>query len=119
MITAKRLFGNVGERIAARYLKRHGYKIIEKNYAVHGMGEIDIIAKGKCDEIVFVEVKRRKRDDFAPPSQNVDYNKRKRLTKTAKKYIATHKINALTRFDVIEITGRKVNHIIGAFYAEK
>lgn len=119
MITVKRLFGNAGERIAVRYLKRHGYKIIERNYTVHGVGEIDIIAKDKSGVLVFVEVKRRRKNDFAPPSQNVTFDKRKRITRTANKYLMTNKIYALTRFDVIEVTGRKVNHIVGAFYSEK
>ncbi len=119
MITVKRLFGNAGERIAARYLKRHGYKIIERNYTVQKMGEIDIIAKDRDGTVVFVEVKRRKNDDFSVPSQNVDYNKRKRLTRTANHYIVANRLASPTRFDVIEVTGRKVNHMKGAFYAEK
>ena len=119
MITLKRFFGNVGENIAARYLKKKGYKIVERNFAVHNVGEIDIIAASPDGILVFVEVKRRKNTDFAEPSQNVDYNKRKRLTKTAKYYVSAKKIRKPTRFDVIEVIGRKVNHIIGAFYAEK
>ena len=119
MITLKRFFGNVGENIAARYLMKNGYKIVERNFAVHNVGEIDIIASSPDGILVFVVVKRRKNTDFAEPSQNVDYNKRKKLTATARYYISAKRICMPTRFDVVEVIGRKVNHIIGAFYAEK
>lgn len=47
--------GKAGENIACRYLERHGYKIIERNYREQG-GEIDIISE-KFGNIVFIEVK--------------------------------------------------------------
>ena len=39
----KRKFGIIGEKIAQKYLKNNGYKIIENNYYTRN-GEIDIIA---------------------------------------------------------------------------
>ena len=54
MPNKKQQFGKKGESLAARHLKRSGYRIIEKNYRTK-QGEIDIIAKDK-DTIVFVEV---------------------------------------------------------------
>ena len=49
--------GDWGERYAARYLRRHGYRISDRNYR-HGKYEIDVIAVGLRD-ILFVEVKTR------------------------------------------------------------
>ena len=47
--------GKSGEEKAASYLKRQGYRIIERNYRTR-LGEIDIIADCKgC--ICFVEVR--------------------------------------------------------------
>ncbi|MEG1519411.1 MAG: YraN family protein [Clostridia bacterium] len=108
-------YGNEGEKLAAKFLKKKKYKIIAKNYTCK-IGEIDIIAKDK-DVMVFVEVKRRHNDDFGVPSQNVNYTKQNKIIQVAKYYMVTEHIDFLTRFDVVEITGEKINHIEGAFYA--
>lgn len=108
-------YGNDGEKLAEKYLKKHKYKIVEKNFTC-SFGEIDIIAKEK-DVLVFVEVKRRHNDDFGVPSQNVNYIKQNKIAKVAKYYMMTNNLNDQARFDVVEIVGDKINHIIGAFYA--
>ena len=110
-----KLFGLAGEDLATSYLKKNKYKILERNYTVK-LGEIDIIAKDK-DEIVFVEVKRRKNDDFGRPSENVDYKKQKKITAVAEFYMSKNEIESYTRFDVIEIVGDEISHIKNAFYA--
>lgn len=116
MISKKRRYGNFGEFLARLYLKSKGYKIVEKNYTT-SFGEIDIIAKDK-EALVFVEVKRRRDTKFGVPINNVDYKKRKKLASLANYYLTTKRIYALTRFDVIEVVGLKINHIKGAFYAK-
>ena len=55
MQNKRQQFGKKSESLAAWYLKKNGYKIIEQNYRT-ALGEIDIIAKEK-KTIVFVEVK--------------------------------------------------------------
>ena len=57
MPSAKRKFGDLGEKIGERYLVNKGYTIIEKNY-LKPWGEIDIVGK-KGQIIVFFEVKTR------------------------------------------------------------
>jgi Holliday junction resolvase-like predicted endonuclease len=47
--------GRLGEDIAARFLVKHGYHIVHRNWRA-GKLEIDIIARGK-DGLRFVEVK--------------------------------------------------------------
>ncbi|MBP5618294.1 MAG: YraN family protein, partial [Clostridia bacterium] len=49
--------GERGEKLAARYLRRKGYRILERNFQTR-FGEIDLIAR-KGDQLVFVEVKTR------------------------------------------------------------
>ena len=76
----KRIVGLKGEDIAAKYLEKHKYKVIERNFACR-FGEIDIIAQdGKF--IVFIEVKRRKSLKFGRPCEAVDLKKQQ----TRKKY---------------------------------
>ncbi len=48
--------GQIGEKIAADYLKQHQYKILRTNIS-YPWGEIDIIAKDPDKILVFVEVK--------------------------------------------------------------
>ena len=48
-------YGQIGEEIACKYLKRQKYKIVRRNFRAR-RGEIDIIAKDK-KQLVFVEVK--------------------------------------------------------------
>ena len=55
--TPKRKLGSFGEKIARRYLRRHGYRIKAKNFVADDH-EIDLIAEDKST-LVFVEVKTR------------------------------------------------------------
>ncbi len=50
--------GKSGEDIAVRFLKKSGYKIVERNFSVPRMGEIDIVALDG-EYVVFVEVRLR------------------------------------------------------------
>ena len=63
------VYGKRSEIIAADYLKKKGYKILETNYK-NKVGEIDVIAKDK-DYIVFVEVKARMSQAFGHPFEAV------------------------------------------------
>lgn len=77
--------GNKGEDLACQYLKKEGYKILERNYRIRG-GEIDIVAKDK-NYLVFVEVKTRYTLDFGLPVEAMTPWKIKYLLKTAKFYL--------------------------------
>lgn len=87
MLRTKKL-GNLGEEMAAKYLKNKGYKILDRNFRYKGYGEIDIIAK-KGEDLHFVEVKTRKNiGDIYAPEDNITYFKQKQLIKLAKIYLA-------------------------------
>lgn len=124
--TFRRRIGNLGERLAARYLRRHGYKILEKNFVADG-NEIDIIAK-KDNTVAFVEVKTRTVGAENPleprPASSVTKEKQQKIIKVASAYRRQYSSDCRARFDIIEVylektkTGRKtkeIKHLIGAF----
>jgi putative endonuclease len=89
MLKTKKL-GNLGEDLAAKYLKKKGYKILDRNFRYKGYGEIDIIAK-KREDLHFVEVKTRENiGDIYAPEDNITYFKQKQLIKLAKIYLSKH-----------------------------
>ncbi len=81
--------GRSGEDIAESYLRKKGYKIIERNFSKR-YGEIDIVAQDK-DVLVFVEVKTRKSNRYGNPLEAITPWKLKSLIKTAQYYVLTHK----------------------------
>ena len=121
--SSTKAIGNKGEKIAARYLKKNGYKIIAKNYfSAHG--EIDIIAT-KNDVLVFVEVKARKDcqshfDNYGLPSEAVTKSKQQHIIYTARKFLENNNFDLEIRFDVIEVylsLKPRIHHIEDAFFA--
>ena len=111
--------GDFGEKTALQYLKKKHYRILETNYRVHRVGEIDIVAMDK-ETLVFVEVKYRKSDAFGRPEEYVDRRKRERLIRAANAYLAAHPASGGVRFDVVAVTGSisepTVKLIPNAFY---
>jgi putative endonuclease len=95
-----REIGRKGERVAAEYLIKSGYKILEKNYT-KPWGEIDIIAKINY-KIVFFEVKTFNDKDFLP-EENITPKKKKNLTKSAMLYLQNKNISSEWQIDVIGI----------------
>jgi len=98
----KKELGKEGEEIAIRFLKKNGYKIIERNY-VCKMGEMDIIAREK-DTLVFVEVKTRTSTAFGPPQLAVNSAKQRQLSKVALYFLKEKQLEDMkARFDVVAI----------------
>lgn len=109
-----RKLGKEGEKIARSYLKKSGWKILEKNYKTP-FGEIDIIAK-KDDIVAFIEVKTRLSDIFGLPSEAVTAQRKLRYIRGANYYFAGKIIDCTVRFDIIEVFRKQLNHIENAFY---
>ena len=95
------LLGKWGEAVAAEYLRKKKYAIIDAGYRTR-YGELDLVAENKT-HLVFVEVKLRKNADFAAGREYVDSRKQKRIRTTAAFYISQNPSNLRSRFDVIEI----------------
>lgn len=94
--------GQQGEDLAAKYLKRNRYKILDRNVRL-GRYEIDIIAR-EGDTICFVEVRTRMDNDPVPPEDTVGPVKQRHIRAAAHYYIARHPDpNAYYRFDVVAI----------------
>jgi len=93
--------GAWGENLAAKYLKKEGYRILERNYSCR-FGEIDLIASDRA-YLVFVEVKLRKSDAFARAAEFVDFRKQNRLRMAAELWLSQHETELQPRFDVVEI----------------
>ncbi len=118
-----RLLGQRGEAVAARFLKRRGYKLIAQGSRMPS-GELDLVAVDRDRTIVFVEVKTRGSDEVGHPAEAVDADKQRRLTRLAVTFLKRHGLlEHPSRFDVIAIVwpeGRRrpqVEHIKNAFDA--
>lgn len=110
---------DLGESIACRFLKKNGYKILEKNHRCR-YGEIDIIAREK-EALCFIEVKSRKSTRFGLPEEYVDARKQKKLLKTAMSYLRKNENPDIDmRFDVISVDLKKntCRNIKNAFDAQ-
>lgn len=98
----RKTLGALGEKKAAQYLKKRGYRIREKNFRCRE-GEIDIVAQDR-DYLVFVEVRTRTGSEFGTPEESVTVAKRGRLVSVAMAYLQTHRnLPSLWRFDVVAI----------------
>ena len=96
--------GEIGERLATKFLEQKGFVIIDRNYRTR-FGEIDIIAKDK-KELIFVEVKAKNTSRFGKPYEMVTKRKKRKLRMTAKSYLQDSRIdsgNTPWRIDVISI----------------
>lgn len=110
--------GASGEEIAAKYLIKKGFKILEKNYNTR-LGEIDIIALDK-KTVVFIEVKTATQKGFGDPINWVPPRKQVRIIRTSQVYMKNHgTTETLMRFDVVAIDAdMRVNHVRDAFRSE-
>jgi len=104
-MTQERLhFGKEGEKAAVKFLKKRGYRIIEKNYR-NKSGEIDIVAE-QDQVLVFVEVKSRTDGEYGEPLEAVTPHKQRKIGQVAKGFMIQHRIqNRDCRFDVVGIKG--------------
>lgn len=114
----KREIGDKGEDRAVKELKKKGYKIIERNFNVPKIGEIDIIAKDR-DYLVFVEVRLRKDAFHGTAAETVDIYKQRRIIKAARVYLKKNELcDVPARFDVVSITDGELEIIKNAFLVE-
>lgn len=107
--------GSDYEKMAADYLIKKGYTILDMNYRI-SYGEIDIVAA--CDGVlVFVEVKYRSNSRKGTPEEAVDVRKQKQISRVALAYLGQkgYGMDIPVRFDVISILGSDISHIENAF----
>ena len=110
-------FGTLGEETACRYLMHRGYSLRSRNWRLHHL-EIDIVAEW-YGEIVFVEVKARRNEDYMAAADAVDFDKRKNLVMAAKAFMRYYDLDLPYRFDIVTVVGEnppfEIEQIINAY----
>ncbi|HQU82505.1 MAG TPA: YraN family protein [Pyrinomonadaceae bacterium] len=104
--------GEYGEKLAAEFLSKNGYRLVLANFKVpvgrnirgaQVTGEIDLIALEK-NVLCFIEVKTRSSDEFAAPIAAVDLRKQRQIIRTARIYRRIFNLhNQAFRYDAVSI----------------
>lgn len=95
--SSKKEIGAYGEVVATKYLKKHGFKVLDRNVTFK-IGEIDIVAK-KDLVLHIVEVKSIACDEFPDtrygssglysPEENLSYLKIQQVSRVGQWYVAS------------------------------
>ncbi|HUF64022.1 MAG TPA: YraN family protein [Verrucomicrobiales bacterium] len=108
-LTPKEL-GAFGERLAARYLSRGGFRILYRNFRPNRRSEIDLVCR-EGESLVFVEVKTRRPGRPGRPADAVDWAKRKRILRGVREWLRLLEFPGIpVRCDIVEVeleTGRR------------
>jgi putative endonuclease len=118
MSAARQEFGELGERIAERWLKRQGWRVVQRRFR-SGHRDIDLVVERE-GTVVFVEVKARRGLAFGDPVEAVNWSKQKELVRSASVWIDRHGRPAESyRFDVVGVLVEgdrvRVRHVANAF----
>jgi putative endonuclease len=101
-LTSRAQTGRYGERVAASFLTRRGYRVLLRNYRA-APWEIDLICR-EGEVLAFVEVRTLARLDFGRPVETITGAKEDPLRQAARAYLAqleNPQINS--RFDLVEV----------------
>ncbi len=90
MTKERKSLGRLGEELAVSFLKKKGYKVIETNFVIKNLGEIDIVCK-KRNKVVFVEVRTKSSNWFGTPEESITPRKQQKLIKLAYQYLSIKK----------------------------
>ena len=122
-MTLAHLLGRAAEALAAAYLERRGWTILERNWRA-GHREIDLIA-GRAGIVAFVEVKARRSRTHGHPLDAIHRAKRRELQLAARAWVARQagadpQPPVDYRFDAIWVIGdpagrHEIEHIAGAW----
>ena len=118
MSAATQEFGELGERIAERWLRRHGWRVVQRRFRT-GHRDIDLVVE-QGDLVVFVEVKARRGAEFGDPVEAVNWSKQQQLVRSASVWIDRHgRASESYRFDVVGVLVEgervRVRHVANAF----
>lgn len=110
--------------MAAKFLKRHGYKILYRNYRASRGGEVDLVCRERAtNTLVFVEVKTRSGTDYGMPADAVDKDKQRLIIRGALSWLRLlDRPDIHFRFDIVEVLVLKgaakpeINLIRSAFH---
>ncbi len=103
LLSDRKLLGRWGEKRCGKFLKRKGLKKLTQNFSCKA-GEIDLIMVDPDGTIVFVEVKTRADENFAPAEYAITPAKKTRMSRAARYFLAANNIkDRALRFDVVTI----------------
>lgn len=91
--------GKLAEDRAVAWLRRQGYRVIDRNVRSAG-GELDLVARDG-DTLCFVEIRARTSRAFGGAVGSIDARKRAKLVRAAHAYLARHPHDGPCRFDVL------------------
>ncbi|MFL5618894.1 MAG: YraN family protein [Gemmatimonadaceae bacterium] len=118
MSAARQSFGELGERIAERWLRERGWRVVQRRFR-SGHRDIDLVVE-RDGVVAFVEVKARRGDRFGGPVEAVNWRKQKELGRSARVWVSRHgRSDDAYRFDVVGVLveGQRVRirHVEDAF----
>lgn len=118
MSAARQAFGELGERVAARWMERQGWRVVQRRFR-NGRRDIDLVME-RDGTVAFVEVKARRGSSFGTPVEAVNWRKQKELTKSAHVWIDRHgRPEEDYRFDVVGVLVEgsrvRIRHVTDAF----
>jgi putative endonuclease len=104
----KDTIGAWGEHLAAKWLRKHGRKVLYRNFRAPGGGEVDIVARhGRL--LTFVEVKTRTSTERGRPAEAVTTDKEMLILRGANAWLRMldDTQNIPTRCDIVEVVLRE------------
>ena len=119
---AEQWLGAHGERLAAKHLRRNGYKVLYRNFRARRGGEVDIVCRErKTTTLVFVEVKTRRTLAYGTPASAVNPDKQKLIARGAVAWLRMLDYPEVRfRFDIVEVlvndSGETLNIVRDAFH---
>jgi putative endonuclease len=118
MSAARQELGKIGEAIAARWLRRRGWRVVAERFR-NGRRDVDLIVERE-GTVAFVEVKTRQGTSFGDPVEAVSWRKRRELIRSAMIWADRFgPAGASYRFDVVGVVvvGRdaRIRHVENAF----
>ncbi len=118
IVGQRKKIGARGEEIAAGFLEKQNFRIIQRNFRCR-CGEVDIIARDG-GTLVFVEVKTRRNASYGLPQLAVTPFKQRQISKAALTYLSKNGLmKEDARFDVISVllldSSPVIDHIRNAF----
>lgn len=114
---AKDAVGRYGEDLAVRHAAALGWTVLDRNWRCHD-GEIDLVVLDGT-ELVVVEVKTRRSEQFGPPALAVTPAKLARLRRLTAQWMAAHDVRpASVRVDVVAVLvprrgAPRLEHLVG------
>jgi putative endonuclease len=109
-MTYQKKIGDLGETIAAEYLQKKGYQLLDRHFVTR-YGELDLVMS-KFESIIFVEVKTRTSATAGMPEENITPSKMEKVQNSALLWLQEH-LEAPDdwRIDVVAVLLNKRNQI--------